>query len=248
MMDKRMTYIGFHRRADSDPVNGQRWLTTFNDLITLLMVFFVLLFAMGSMDVKRFKHFQNALQSAMGVLNAGRHAAVGVIVKEPPSLGQGAPATTEVHGVWKKTDPQIDTRGLEAVYTPDGIHLTLDDRLLFGSGSARLTAGGEALLDKVGRIIKPLKRSIRVEGHTDNRPIATTLYPSNWELSTARAISVVKYLIQAAGIAPRDLAAAGYGDSKPRAPNDTEDDMSKNRRVEIILGPVASKPITSNRK
>jgi chemotaxis protein MotB len=248
MINVKTINKGFHKPADSNPIEGQRWLTTFNDLITLLMVFFVLLFAMGSMDAKRFKHFQNALQSAMGVLNAGRHAPEGIIVKEPLSPAEGVDSSAEAPGAENKNDSSIDTQGLEAVYTPEGIHLTLDDRLLFSSGSARLTAGGEALLDKVGRIIKPLKRSIRVEGHTDNRPIETTVFPSNWELSTARAICVVKYLIQAAGIAPQYLAAAGYGDSKPRAPNDTEGNMSRNRRVEIILGPLASNPITSNRK
>jgi chemotaxis protein MotB len=192
------------------------------------------------MDVKRFKHFQNALQSAMGVLNAGRNAPVGILAKEPANPGSSNDKAAKTSTVESKTPSLVDTKGLEAVYTHEGIHLTLDDRLLFGSGNAHLTDGGEALLDKVGRIIKPLKRSIRVEGHTDNRPIATTAYPSNWELSTARAISVVKYLIQAAGIAPQNLAAAGYGDSKPRAPNDTEDNMARNRRVEIILGQVAS--------
>jgi chemotaxis protein MotB len=248
MMNMGITNKGLQRPADSNPVGGLRWLTTFNDLITLLMVFFVLLFAMGSMDVKRFKHFQNALQSALGVLNAGSHAPVGIIVKESPRLQEGVDAPAKRPAAENKNDSSIDTRGLEAVYTPEGIHLTLDDKLLFSSGSARLTPGGEALLDRVGRIIKPLKRSIRVEGHTDNRPIATTAFPSNWELSTARAVRVVKYLIQAAGIAPQYLAAAGYGDSKPRVPNDSEPNMSRNRRVEIILGPVASNSTTANRK
>jgi chemotaxis protein MotB len=248
MMNMGFNNKGLHRPADGNPVGELRWLTTFNDMITLLMVFFVLLFAMGSMDVKRFKHFQNALQSALGVLSAGSHAPVGIIVKESPSLQEGVNASAKGPTAETKNDSLIDTQGLEAIYTPEGIHLTLDDRLLFSSGSARLTPDGEALLDRVGRIIKPLQRSIRVEGHTDNRPIATTDFPSNWELSTARAIRVVKYLIQAAGIAPQYLAAAGYGDSKPRAPNNTERNMSRNRRVEIILGPVASNSTTSNRK
>jgi chemotaxis protein MotB len=236
MMDARSKSKGLSMPVENNQKNEQRWLTTFNDMITLLMVFFVLLFSMGSMDVMRFKHFQNALQSAMGVLNAGRHTPVGTIADEPSNTGE---ETESAEKAWRsdtKPGPAVDTRGLEAVYTPGGIHLTLDDKLLFGSGSNRLTTGGEALLARVARIIKPLKRTIRVEGHTDNRSIATTAYPSNWELSTARAISVVKYLIRAGGIAPSYLAAAGYGDSKPRAPNDTERNMSKNRRVEIILG------------
>ena len=242
MMETNVKAKGIVRPAADRPADSNCWLTTFNDMITLLMVFFVLLFSMGSLDVERFKHFQNALQSAMGLLEAGRHAPVGIVTDQPSIPGREAEAGQGASPSGAEQVPAIDTRGLEAVYTSDGIHLTLDDKLLFDSGSARLTTGGEALLDRVARIIKPLKRTVRVEGHTDNRPIATSAYPSNWELSTARAVRVVKYLIQPAGIAPQYLAAAGYGDSKPRAPNDTERNMSKNRRVEIILGDCAQFP------
>jgi chemotaxis protein MotB len=236
-MNKKLIYKkSLQEPAESSQFDGHRWLTTFKDLITLLMVFFVLLFSMGNMDVQQFKHFQNSLQSAMGVLNQGRHIPTGIIARETVDAMQGDeknPGPTPL----ESNKAQLDnTKGLEAEYTPKGIHLTLDDKLLFASGSSKLTAGGTALLEKVARIIKPLNRTIRVEGHTDSRRIATTVFPSNWELSTARAISVVKYLIDAAGIAPQFLAAAGYGDSKPRAPNDSEINMSKNRRVEIILG------------
>lgn len=236
MMDTNARAKSFFRPAAERPADSNRWLTTFNDMITLLMVFFVMLFSMGSLDVERFKHFQNALQSAMGLLNAGRHAPVGIVADQPSIPEQEIGAGEKALASGSNPSPDVDTRGLEAEYTPDGIHLTLNDKLLFGSGSARLTTDGEALLDRVVRIIKPLKRTIRVEGHTDNRPIANTAYPSNWELSTARAVNVVKYLSHSAGIAPQYLAAAGYGDSRPRAPNDTERNMSKNRRVEIILG------------
>jgi chemotaxis protein MotB len=242
MMDMRAKFKGFSRPEVDSPADGNRWLTTFNDMITLLMVFFVLLFSMGSLDVRRFKHFQNALQSAMGLLNAGRHAPVGIIADQPSIPGRETETAEEAALSGARPQTDIDTRGLEAEYTPEGIHLTLDDKLLFDSGSARLSTGGEKLLSRVARIIKPLKRTIRVEGHTDSRPITTTAYPDNWELSTARAVSVVKYMIHTAGIAPQYLAAAGYGDSKPRAPNDSEPHMSKNRRVEIILGDCAEFP------
>ena len=107
---------------------------------------------------------------------------------------------------------------------------------------------------KVSSIIRRFNRNIRVEGHTDNRPIATGRYPSNWELSTARATQVVKYLIDPGGIVPSRLSAAGYGDSKPRVDNDTVENRSKNRRVEIILGPVitpsptVTNPVNQGRK
>jgi chemotaxis protein MotB len=224
--------------TDEECVNGQGWLTTFNDMATLLMVFFVLLFAMGSLDVRRFKNFQNALQSAMGVLHEGRHAPVGLISEETKIE---APATETSQASAASNDPleQIQqTQGLEATYTPRGIQLTLNDSLLFRSGSATLTAVGENLLQRVSRIIKPIGRRIRVEGHSDNVPIATARYPSNWELSTARAVNVVKYFIHQGRIDPRLLSAVGYADVKPRVSNDSKADRAKNRRVEIILGQV----------
>lgn len=216
----------------------QIWLTTFNDLVTLLMVFFVLLFSMGNLDVKRFKYFQNALQSAMGVLHAGRHAPIGTLSDkkieeiDAPKQIQGADSAQQ------RVDALNDTEGIEAEYTHKGIQLTLNDKLLFTSGSADMTPAGVALLLKIGKVIKPLKRGIRVEGHTDNLPIQTTRYPSNWELSTERAIKVVKIFIHKSHISPQYLSAVGYGDVKPKTDNKDAASRSKNRRVEIILGKV----------
>lgn len=218
--------------------NGQGWLTTFNDLATLLMVFFVLLFAMGSLDVRRFKNFQNGLQSAMGVLYEGQHAPVGLISEATKTE---APSTETSQAPADSNDSleQIQqTQGLEATYTARGIQLTLNDSLLFQSGRATLTADGERLLQRVSRIIKPIGRRIRVEGHSDNIPITTARYPSNWELSTARAVNVVKYFIHQGRIDPRLLSAVGYADVKPRVSNDSKAQRAKNRRVEIILGQV----------
>ncbi len=228
-----------HRKQtmnNDDSVNGQGWLTTFNDMVTLLMVFFVLLFSMGSLDVKRFKNFQNALQSAMGVLYEGQRAPVGLISDtEQPDDVSSDTAFADDRRHFERLE---QTRGLEAQYSQRGIQLTLDDSLLFRSGSATVTQDGLNLLANVSRIIKPIGRHIRVEGHSDNVPIATSRYPSNWELSTERAINVVKYFIHQGRIDPRLLSAVGYADVKPRASNDTEAQRAKNRRVEIILGRV----------
>ncbi len=224
--------------SNDECINGQGWLTTFNDMATLLMVFFVLLFSMGSLDVKRFKNFQNALQSAMGVLHEGQHAPVGLISESATPDGQ----STETSQASVNSDDQLEqfqqTQGLEAKYTQRGIQLTLNDSLLFRSGSASLTTSGVNLLQRISRIIKPIGRHIRVEGHSDNVPIATQRYPSNWELSTARAVNVVKYFIHQGRIDPKLLSAVGYADVKPRVSNDSEAQRAKNRRVEIILGQV----------
>jgi len=213
-------------------------------MITLLMVFFVLLFAMGHTDVNRFQHFQNSLQSSLGVLHEGQHTPVGIISSENLNNPKQANNFENNEKNQDKIEQLDQTQGIEAEYTPKGIQLILNDNLLFHSGSADLTGKGLDLLSRVGLVIKPLKRRIRIEGHTDNIPISNAGYASNWELSTARAITVVKYFIQKSGIAPEILSAAGYGDSKPRVPNDSIINKAKNRRVEIILGQThSSRPV-----
>ena len=217
------------------------WMTTFNDLMTLLMVFFVLLFAMGNLDPEKFKNFQNQLQSGLGVMHAGRNNGEGL-----PSQNQGRAGGKIENAVEASPEERTPenfqeltrTQGLEAEYTPKGLRITLSDALLFQSGSAGLTEEGLRLLGQISAVIKPLQRQVRVEGHTDDRPIATTRYPSNWELSTARAIGVVNYFSNQGGIPASLLSAAGYGAFKPRSPNDNEAHRAANRRVEIILGQV----------
>jgi chemotaxis protein MotB len=232
------------------------WLTTFNDLVTLLMVFFVLLFAMGSIDVRKVKHFQSAMQSALGVLHEGR--STGVAVEEERSLGQAAErigvageagqastqgAATARQGIAPTPSELIqamittldNTRGIDAVYTSKGLLITLDDHLLFELGQADINPQGLPLLERVGTVLQKVTQPVRVEGHTDDLPINTPQFPSNWELSTARAVKVVKYFIERGGIDPQRLSAVGYGSSKPRAGNDTPANRARNRRVEIVL-------------
>jgi chemotaxis protein MotB len=217
------------------------WMTTFNDLMTLLMVFFVLLFAMGNPDPEKFQNFQNQLQSGLGVMQAGRNNGQG-----PPSESQGSAAGKTENPVEAPPENTVAdnfqeltrTQGLEAEYTPKGLRITLSDALLFKSGSASLTEDGLRLLGQISAVIGPLQRQVRVEGHTDDRPIATPRYPSNWELSAARAIGVVNYFSTQGGIPAARLSAAGYGAFKPRGTNDNEAQRAANRRVEIVLGQV----------
>lgn len=226
------------RRFSGEPgqIKTTAWITTFNDLITLLMVFFVLLFSMGSMDVKRFKNFKGSLQSAMGVFNEGRYSSEGLISDRQWYTEDPSGAQREDREARIDFQALAGAQGLQADYTPRGLLLTLNDELLFASGSARITSEGETVLAKIGTAIRPIKRNIRVEGHTDDEPISTSRYPSNWELSTARAVSVIDYFITRAGIPSQRLSAIGYGSVKPRVPNDSEKHRRVNRRVEIILG------------
>ena len=128
----------------------------------------------------------------------------------------------------------IDKQLVKVNLQGDKIEIQFNSKLLFGSGSARLSAEARKAFRDIALIVKPLQNSIFVEGHTDNVPIKTLAYPSNWELSAARAASVVEYLSRQ-GLDPTRLAAIGYGEYRPIDSNDTEAGRSKNRRVTLIL-------------
>ncbi len=222
------------------------WLTTFNDLVTLLMVFFVLLFTMGSIDKKMMQEFQYALQSGLGVLGEGSRLSVSVQESRTPgSLAellsqageQPAPESEgdEIQAVEEMIAEFAAAPGVNVRYSNQGAHILFEDGLFFNFGKADINSSGFALLDKMAVLIQNIPGSVRVEGHTDNVPIHTRRFPSNWELSVARAVSVVKYFAEVDKINPARLSAVGYGESRPLAPNDSPAHRARNRRVEIVL-------------
>jgi chemotaxis protein MotB len=216
-----------------------RWLITFNDLMTLLLTFFVLLFALSGMDMKKMKLMQRGLQSALGVLEKGGMSKVNIVPQSPdaPRENENRPEEKESKAVMV---PDL-VKGLEAEpgvgvsYTAQRVVIGLKEAILFESGNAEVSVAAFPVLDKVAEVIRQFPDPVLVEGHTDNVPISTGRYPSNWELSTARAVGVVKYFVERTAIAPERFAAAGYGASRPLVGNDRPDDRAKNRRVEIVL-------------
>lgn len=234
------------QRPDENSGVTAGWLTTFNDLVTLLMVFFVLLFAIGSMDKQRVEEFQSALQSGLGVLGAGSRVSIAVQQSQTPisALGQLSQSKNETQpeSDLDEKDPFDDKfsefaaqSGINVSYSKQGIHISFEDGLVFDFGQADITAKGFAFLDEMAVLIQQNTYAVRVEGHTDNVPIHTQRFPSNWELSIARAVSVVKYFIDAGKIDPQRLSAVGYGESRPLMANNTPGNRAKNRRVEIVL-------------
>lgn len=213
----------FLRNTDKGVEN--KWLTTFNDMVTLLMVFFVLLFAMSTVDVKKLHTASHSLRSGLGVLQSGEETTVDIADK------------IEKERIEESVRKLEAEPGVASFETKMGIVLTLDDRILFKSGKADIQPEGLAVLDKViDDVIVNIDGPVRVEGHTDSVPIRyNTKYPSNWELSIARAVNVVKYFVETEKVAPEKLSAVGYGESKPLVPNDTPENRAKNRRVEIVL-------------
>lgn len=224
---------------------GSRWLTTFNDMVTLLMVFFVLLFSLSNIDARKMADFQNALQSGLGILRSGQRSNITIKDAQPikdmshiETQAEGRSGTQQrnmeqtIETVLDSLDADI---GLQVIYSEEGAHLSFEDGVLFDFGRADLSPKGYAVLDKIADVIRRMTYPIRVEGHTDNVPIRTRRFPSNWELSTIRAVNVLKYFVDEGKIDPRRLSAVGYGESKPIAANDSPRHRAKNRRVEIVL-------------
>jgi len=238
--------------------NEERWLLTYADLITLMMVFFVVMYSLSKADTARFQALSASLSSAF-------HTPAGTPVPMPGGGGRrGTQPTTRLEKTPKPTPggpgaiegknltPTIEKlqaefmdlvarENLENAITvstsPGGTKLfvRMSDSLLFEPGSATPTPASLPLLGKIARIIAEAKKPVRVEGHTDNVPIRTARYPSNWELSTERASSVIAYLINQYQLPPELLSASGYSEYRPVAPNDTPENRAKNRRVEFVI-------------
>jgi chemotaxis protein MotB len=233
-----------HESEDSRKTVG--WLTTFNDLVTLLMVFFVLMFTMSGINTKKMGSFQWALQSGLGVLRAGDKSPVSVSKSQP--IDDMSHIMTQAEGERITAEGEISRKlanavhkllnaepGIEVTHSDEGMRLSFEDQVLFDFGKDAINPEGFPLLDKIAQALINVPYPLRVEGHTDNVPIQTKRFPSNWELSVARAVNVVKYFAQVSNIDPKRLSAVGYGESRPVVPNDTAFNRAKNRRVEILL-------------
>lgn len=247
------------KHHDEGHVNHERWLVSYADMITLLMVLFVVLFAMGQTDKAKMDMLRTSLQRAFAVevlrgsepssLKGSSGAAIippvmpAAISQEVAAMTGGssqdgpiAQALAEVREAVNEVPVPPDTSGrVEVGVSREGIVISLAGNLLFDSGKSDLKPRGMTLLDTLAERLRTMPNEIRVEGHTDNIPIATALYPSNWELSSARATTVGRYLAEHAEIAPIRLSAAGYGEFRPIALNDTREGRARNRRVDLVV-------------
>ncbi len=223
------------------------WMATFADLVTLLMCFFVLLFAMSTTQQETFKELVESLRSALGVQavpESGTREGLTMhaVPSEKPSEQQ---EIDEMGGMIQKDLEEIVSEvrelvmfnklgGLVNVSESDmGVVITMSDFLLFSAGGTQLTTKGVDILNKIAVVLSRLAYHVKIKGHTDSEPIHTERFPSNWELSSSRASSVVRVLV-GSGVNPRLISAEGYAHYSPVATNDTEKGRARNRRVEIV--------------
>ena len=232
--------------------NHERWLISYADFITLLFAFFVVMYSMSSINEGKYRVLSDTLLEAF---KTPPKSADPIQVGEPKkSLDPVEPVIEKPDVISLKPEPAVDTgqtariaqrlqqslktlvdRGLIKIkHDKLWVEVELNNRILFASGEAELQPSAYPVLRQLARELKDMPNHIDVEGHTDNLPIRTELFRSNWELSAARAASVV-HLLTREGVDPARLSAIGYGEFRPIADNRTAEGRRRNRRVAIII-------------
>lgn len=257
---------GHRRRAHDEEheehENHERWLITYADMITLLMVLFIVLFSISQVDLAKFQRFRAGL-AEFG--NGESLVALGDdgLLSDPElaQLEQAERALAEQEAAAEAARAQAEAlTAAEASIVEDlravglaglvrfrleerGLVVTIvTDQVLFDPGSDQLTRDGRSIVSVIADVLASLPNHLSVEGHTDSVPIATDRFPSNWELSTARATSVLRELADGHGIGVERLSAAGYADQRPAGDNGTSAGRAANRRVEIVVHPGTTPP------
>lgn len=222
-----------------DAAGMMRWLLTYADLITLMMAFFVIMYAMSKADVAKFNSLKNSLAVAFrteGTASSLIYTQQGTQPVEQAMTMDGSKETEDFQDIIRKVQANVkDQRQIAFIVDERGLTIRFLDNVLFDLGQAELRQDSLTMLDAVGAALKNTPRYIRVEGHADNLPINTVQFPSNWELSASRSIAVTRYLIGKHGADPRRLASLGYGEYRPLYPNTSEENRAKNRRVDVVI-------------
>lgn len=225
------------RHAEEKHANNERWLLTYADLITLLLVFFVVMYSISKADESKFKRLSASMQKAFNtmVLQGTDTTAVGG--ESGPDVGNAVlDSFINIRsGVLKIAGEMGAQDRVSVTLEREGIAISLSGNLLFDSGRAELRQESVKLLDGIAERLRTLPNEVRVEGHTDNIPVGSDQYPTNWELSTARATVVTRYLSEVDGIPPARLSAQGFAEFRPITDNNTKASRSQNRRVDILI-------------
>jgi chemotaxis protein MotB len=229
------------KKEEAKELTAPFWMATFSDMVTLLLVFFILILSFSVIELEKFKGAMSSMKGALGVLPEYQS----VIQKSETNPYDEQRDLNFEYGVEEKLEKvqeferMIKTEGLgdliEVGITETGIDVRLGDRLLFDVGKAELKPEAFKVLKGIASLLDDDFETLYVEGHTDNVPIRTKQFPSNWELSTARALKVLKYFYRVEHVDAKKLAAVGHGEHRPIVPNDSHKNRAKNRRVEISI-------------
>lgn len=241
-----------NRKKPENQKGAPLWMVTFTDLVTLILVFFILLFSMSQIDVVKFRAIADSFKERQ-ILDF--YPSI-IPFNEPPSDQSLDPDVSKDKGddnnnqgnlsgqislaqLLGEVENFLEENGLDdvviATRNERGVILVLPEKVLFPTGEATILSTAYPFLNKVGELLSNMPNMIKVEGHTDNRPINNYRYPSNWELSSARASSVIRYFIDEHELDSSRFIAVGYGETRPIVSNDGPENWQKNRRVEILI-------------
>jgi len=235
----------FNRKPQEPSKGAPLWMVTFSDLVTLILVFFILLFSMSQIDIVKFKAIAESFKERQfldfypSIVPFEHPSELDENVNKQNEEIDNQEKENQLQNLLTEVEHFLDKNGLEDVIvanrTERGVVLVLQEQVLFESGEASIVNDSNAFLDKVGKLLKGLPNLVKVEGHTDDRPITTYRYPSNWELSSARASSVIRYLVDKHSLDSTRFIAVGYGETRPIVANTGPKNWKKNRRVEIVI-------------
>ncbi|HSN65874.1 MAG TPA: flagellar motor protein MotB [Fusibacter sp.] len=222
------------------------WMATYGDLVTLLMCFFVLLFAFSSIDAQKFQAVMQSFQGSAGILSGGKSLSEAPMVfdgmPENQTSSQSVIEMKKLESIQEEVEKYLEQNNMqglvETMLESKGLVIRFKDNVLFDSGSASIKTGSIGILTFLSDLLKTpelINQDIRVEGHTDNVPHVSNQYASNWELSAARATNVVRFFIEQSQMVPSRLSASGYSEYHPIESNDTATGRSANRRVDIVV-------------
>ena len=227
------------KKQDAPPRGSPAWMATFSDMTTLLLTFFVLLLSMANFDPIRYQLTVESLQTSFGVLESFPTIPVHPIIEIPKKTGDEQKkkrSLEDAEEIKEIVEKQKLEDAVKVEITDKGIAILLRDPVGFASGSAELKEQGKEILKDISEVIKKNPElKVRVEGHTDDVPIRSQRYRSNWELSSARSLSVVELLASQTGIHPQNMSAVGYGEFRPMVPNTDTQSRSQNRRIQIFV-------------
>jgi len=253
------------RKPENPPPGAPAWMTTYGDLITLLLVFFVFLFSFSTIDAEKWQALLASLHGNVGVLEGGKtvselpkvdDAALQdqidqVVQRRTRRLQKSDEGYTQANEtgeedeflrLYQTIEQYLEQNRIQAEIEMSPTHteilIRFQEYVLFDTGKAYIKPEAAGILNTVARVLLAhigIVDRIRVEGHTDNRPISTVFYPTNWELSADRAIKVLRFFQERHGIPGSKLSGKGFGEHQPIATNETDEGQAKNRRVDIQI-------------
>ncbi len=245
------------RRIAEEHVNQERWLLSYADFITLLFAFFVVLFASAYRDNQAIRKLSRAIHNGfqtMGAFAADENGSGGPYASlasdldtnnskvrndednhNPASAGAATDMLKLKHELEAAMGKELANHEMVISLTPEGFVISLRELGFFNSGQAELAPGAGAKIEKIAKILARPGLEIRVNGHSDDQPIHTDQFRSNWELSTARAMTVLRMLVDDGGFDPTKISASGMGQYRPIADNSTPEGRRMNRRVDLVV-------------